>query len=152
MDINKLVAFYYQIVEKITSAPETAYDEFIKVWTLLTYEEKEVLKPFFYKFYLSIFDSDEMPIENKMFMTEIEVTIGLENEGNKSITHLNLTESVKDVQIAKIFYDLKKSGKIDNSLFEIAKAISQLFNLNFDTMLSYLNNPSRFDKSQPLTE
>jgi hypothetical protein len=87
-----------------------------------------------------------------MYMTEIEVTIGLEYDGNKSITHLNLTDNVKDVQIAKIFYDLKKSRKIDNSLFEIAKAVSQLFNLNFDTILSYLNNPSRFEKPQPLTE
>jgi hypothetical protein len=154
MDVPKLKTILDQIIAKIETQPESAYDYFYEEWSKLYYDEKEVLKPFLAQYYLKLYNDMEIGVEKKMYMAEIEVSIGTEYSSNRFVNRLILTDNTthtKDVQIAKLFYELKTYGHITNTLEELAAFIANSFNLDYDTIYKYLTHPSdSLKKAKPL--
>jgi hypothetical protein len=150
MDAKKLISIYDKMVADLNSNPGNVYDNFKAEWSKLNTVEQEVLKPFVGKYHTNVVSGNTISIEKQMYLTEIIVMMNLEYEGQRQHIKLNLSSSIKDVQIAKLFYDLKDKGYIENNYEDIATAVSNIFDVKFETMFSYLNNPARFDKAIPL--
>jgi hypothetical protein len=148
MDILKLKTIFEQLVSKIETQPETAFTFLNNEWLNLAYAEKEVLRLFIDRYHDIVFKENKLNLENQLFLTEIFVV--LESEGEFSTGKLFLNANVKDIQIAKLFYELKTNGCLLNTNEEIAGVIAKVFDKKFKTMLSYLNNPEKMTKANPL--
>jgi hypothetical protein len=150
MEIHKLKTVYDKILSDIETSPESSYNNFEPVWKNLSIEEKSVLRQFIIRYFNATLGANNISLDKQFHLAHIATYVELDYNGNTAIPSLRLTENIKDVQIAKLFYDLKKAGYIDNTSEEIASSISNLFSLNFDTIFSYLSNPLRFEKALPL--
>lgn len=150
MDIIKLKNIFEQIVSKIEKAPETTFEYFKKECSNLTYDEKEVLRLFIQRHHEEMFQESDLPLLNQFYFTEIYVHFDIEQEGFLPISKLRLSSTVDKVQIAKLFFDLKNNGHIQNTSEEIARAVANLFDLKFKTIFSYLNTPDKMEKAKPL--
>jgi hypothetical protein len=150
MDINKLKTIYEQLVSKIESKPETAFPFLNSEWANLTYAEKEVLRLFIDRYHDIVFKENKLNLENQFYLTEIFVIFEMEIEGEFSTGKLLLSPNIKDIQIAKLFYELKNRSHILNTSEELAGVIAKVFDRKFKTILSYLNNPEKMTKAVPL--
>jgi hypothetical protein len=155
MEIKDLLTIYETIISKIESNPESAFEYFTSEWSKLMYEEKEIIKPFLAQYAFRIMREDSnVPVLNSMHMMQIEVDIATEYDSNRSVNKLTLTDNTthtKDVQIAKLFYDLKVRGHFTNTLEELAAFITNGFNLDYDTIYKYLTHPNdAIKKANPL--
>jgi|SRR5450432_1873412 hypothetical protein len=110
MDIHKLKMIYEQLISKIESKPETASAFLNSEWANLSYAEKEVLRLFIDRYHEIVFKENKLNLENQFFLTEIFVILDIESEGEFSTGKLLLNANVKDIQIAKLFYELKTPG------------------------------------------
>ena len=72
------------------------------------------------------------------------------DEYKPDIKKFNLTNATSDKAIVKIFMKLDDLGIINNTNEEIAKLISHVFDINYKTALSYLNNPNQMQKTKDL--
>jgi hypothetical protein len=75
----------------------------------------------------------------------------IENEEYKPDTKKFVVKNgVSNKAIVKLFMKLDNYGYIDNTNEEIAKLISLIFDINYKTALSYLNNPNQMQKTKDL--
>jgi hypothetical protein len=153
MDIKKIYTIYETIVNKTESEPESLFAWFSTELKNFEYQEREVLYPFVKRYHARLINENFEPAINIMYLTEILHELDGEHVGNEGLfQELNL-KGVTDIEIAKLFYELKVRGYIINTLPEISIAVSMLFGLKNTTILSYLSNPKeRFPSVRLLLE
>ena len=70
---------------------------------------------------------------------------------NKSdIKKFNLSNGAKAIEIVKIFLELKQRNYIDNNNEDTATLICTIFDIKYNTALSYLDNPKKLGKTKDL--
>jgi|SRR5450755_592384 len=152
MDMKKLINIFDQLVALIESDnPEKAFEFMISEYGKLQETEKDVLRPFIKRHFKKKYKEDKLSMAQQMYFVEIVNALREDKEGSELIATMKLTEKISDKQITKLFYELKTTGYIENTNTQIAQALSAIFNLNYNTVLSYLKNPTeRFANLQLL--
>ena len=150
MNVANLKKVFESICAKIEKEPAGAFAHFKNEWSKLGLREKEVLVTFLNREYKKMYEENKSDLINQMHFTEIMVEIKFEYEGLNPMPKLRLDDDVKDVEIAKLFYLLRKYKRIYGSNEELAKIIAQLFDRNFETIFSNLSNPKRIEKAKSL--
>jgi hypothetical protein len=153
MNIKETKAVFDKIISDIHSDGEKGYESFTHQWSKLTYEQRQLLNFFLTRYVNYIFEREEFVAEEHQFYwIAILQEANSEFIGDNVGIKLALSDQVSDKQIAKLFYDLKTFGHIQDTLETIAKAIANLFNLNFNTVYKYLRNPGEFEKTRSLVQ
>lgn len=150
MNIPELKLAFDAMVDKMNSNPANGSESIKSQWKDLKPEERQTLKPFFIKqLWIELATTIEAT-ERQFYWVELCNSLSDELTDEGPIQPLYLADKIKDIQIAKIFYELRRNGVLENTNEEIAKALAQLFGLNPKTILSYLNEPRRLAKAQSL--
>jgi len=150
MEIKQLNKLYEQILSKMSNDSEKGLRYFKQRWTVLGLEEREILKFFLARYITSLLLENTISVEIQMHWVAILNAMNRETEEYEPRGKLIKTKKISSLQIAKLFYDLKNSGYISNTLEEISDLVSDIFDLNESTIFTYLNEPNRFSKAKPL--
>lgn len=152
MNIKETKAAFDKIISDIHSDGEKGYESFRDQWGKLTYEQRQLLNFFLTRYVNYIFEREEFIEEHQFYWIAVLQEANSEFVGDTIGIKLALSDEVSDKQIVKLFYELKTSGYIQDTLERTAKAVSNLFNLNFNTVYKYLRNPSEFEKTRSLVQ
>lgn len=117
------------------------YEYFLKKWEQLDEEDANSLKQ-----PLIVMCYQEMQKEEFITASYFEfqkVTIFFEDEFIPQANKFNISNAATKNEIVKIFMRLKQLGYITNTNEETAKLISIVFDIGYDTALSYLKNPGK---------
>jgi len=125
------------------------FDYFLEKWKQLEKEDIESIKnPLIF---LCQNEMSNNIFSESYFEYEKVLNYLIENDEYKpDIKKFNLTNATSDKAIVKIFMKLDDLGIINNTNEEIANLISIVFDINYKTALSYLNNPNQMQKTKDL--
>ncbi len=126
------------------------FEYFLEKWNELSKENRDSLK-----LALKIMCMQEMnnvdTITSSFFEFEKVSKYIDESETYFPDTEKFLTQNgANDKAIVKLFMELRSRGFIDNTNEEIAKLISNVFNIKYSTAYKYLKNPSEMGKTKNL--
>lgn len=119
------------------------YKYFLKKWSELNEEDAESLKE-----PLLIMCVQEMQIDHSISSAYFEfqdVIKYFENELKPNVNKFMLKDGIKDIEIVKLFLRLKGLKYILSTNEETAALISLVFDIKFQTALSYLKKPSELE-------
>jgi len=113
---------------------------FLEKWSELNKEDADSLKePLLIMCVLEI--QNDHSISSAYFEFQ-DVIKYFENDIKPNVNKFNLKQGIKDIEIVKLFLRLKALKYILNTNEETAALISQIFEIKYDTALSYLKKPS----------
>lgn len=150
MNIPELKRKFDAMVKKMKVNPDKGSSSIKNEWKTLMPDERKILRPFFTKQLWFELAKTIEATEAQFYWVELCNELSDESTEEGPIQPLYLSDNIKDIQVAKHFYDLRKNKVLENTNEELAKALSQIFGLNLKTMLSYINEPRRLSKAQPL--
>jgi hypothetical protein len=150
MEIKKLKFLFDYLVKNINASPEDTYNFFKAEWPKLSYDEREILRAIIGSYVSADLLHDETYPEFQFYWLAILQEAKTEYQGDNYQGKFILSDTIKDIQIAKLFYDLKSHGYIENTIEELATLVSNLFGLKYSTIYSYLNDPKKLIKTKPL--
>ncbi len=129
-----------KLKEDINNDYQLGYQAFIERWEGYEDDLKKLLKPQIYRYCHEDPSGEDVSI--KTFVLQAILNFLLEEyPDDLPKSKLKLTTNINDVDIAKLFYTLKQKGYIANTNEEIASNIANMFNLNENTIFSYLSDP-----------
>jgi hypothetical protein len=150
MKIHKLHSTFENIINTIDEDPQKGFDTYQLTITDYDYQDRSVLFHLFEKYLAFKSEHQSTPTTQILSLLKILVDLDMQLSGDSPIGSLTLGLGIKDVQIAKLFYDLKNSGVILSTYEEIANVISKIFGLKNKTLMSYLTNKKKMQKAKPL--
>lgn len=120
---------------------QLAYSSFIERWNTYDEDLKKLLKPQVYRYCQD--EASKESISIKTFALQAIILFLLDEfPDDLPKSKLKLTTNINDVDIAKLFYTLKQRGYISSTNEEIAFNVAYMFDLNENTILSYLSDPN----------
>jgi hypothetical protein len=137
--IRQLAGFYEEIEAKMVSDPAAAIQEFYKGWPLFTYEERKVLMPLFVFKNTHVQTEANVTVETRVCWSVIGIKsqeLFIEDEDLPVLTF-----NGDKKELAKGILRLKIKGGMEDSNQDIAKGFAKLFDVNYATLYSYLNDP-----------
>lgn len=162
MTFNEMESYMLDIKGKILSNPQEGYLYFTEKWENLSNEDKPVLIDYVIEMCLeriAIKDGFNQSMINKTFSnyevrlccTAILKYLNEEAPPRKNL-QFQLTGGIKDVDVAKLFYELKANGYLENNNEELAEIIASVFfDVKEKTILSYIKNPgTKFNNAKNL--
>jgi hypothetical protein len=150
MEVKKIKELFDYLVTNIHKDSEKTFSHFKAEWPKLTYDEREVLKGVIGSYITIDIIHDSNYPEYQFYWLAIFQEARTEYEGDHYKGKFILSETIRDTQIAKLFYDLKSHGYIQNTIEEMATLIANIFGLKHSTIYSYLNDPKKLSKAKPL--
>lgn len=129
---------------------DKGYQYFFERWNELSEEDKESLKDPILIMCLRENQIDDGPSKNYFEFQDVIKFLSIEDEYKPDIKKFVVKNGASDKSIVKLFMKLDDLGYIDNTNEEIAKLVSIIFDINYKTALSYLNNPNQMEKTKDL--
>ena len=150
MNFKESSKLLIEIKSQIEIDSEKGYKHFIKVWEKLDGDSKRLLKYPILKICYEAITANPNITEIKVCYQAVLLYLDDENPVENRNLKFNLTSSINDVDVAKLFYTLKNRGYISNTLEELSEIISNVFGLNDNTIFSYLSDPQKMAKAKLL--
>jgi len=164
MEIAEILKWQNNIGQQIYSNPETAFEYFKTEWNKQLNDAKENLavllirncsdiidykhdysSSYYYNAQMPTFFNREKSDEQKACCGLILIYIENEFNGKPKLGKLKLGHSKGTKDIAAIIKLLYTLGYFDNTIDEVADVLSRVFDINYNTIRSYLKNPDKLE-------
>jgi hypothetical protein len=142
MNIKDLANLYNKIVSEMTDDPENGIVFFNNEWSGLEIDERRVLVTFLSRYYTNLLKQNTTKIEFQMYWAELILNATTPFVEDEPLPILNFPKDEDIKKLVKVFYELKIRGYLDNTNDEIAKIVAKIFDFNYATVFSYLNDAS----------
>ncbi len=126
--INELLKIQSDIVYHVANDVESGYAYLQSEWAKLDEDDKELILPKILEGCSRVINNPgEINHKKEIFCRAAIKFLSDDSQGKTLYDKLSLAPNVKDIQVAKLFYELKTRGVIENTNEEIASVLQNVF-------------------------